>query len=167
MNENYNKLDYLDLLKKESIDRKLNSEDYHRLSSYRSSEANYLNWCIREHYLELLDNFHKGKMETFYFCRGFENARMEVDNFQDALELYSIVVSPNDKSLIFGDLLEKIFYETEAYIQAADFNSTLAPSENYGIEVKEYEKRLKEHEVELKESVKKTYLKIQNFLKIK
>lgn len=165
MNENYNKREYLALLKKQSINGKLNSEDFDRILDYGIIATNYFNWCIREHYLDLLENFQKGKMETFDFCRCFDNTNKIVDNFTDVLESNLIVLSPNDKSLVFADLLEEIFDECEAYLQTADFDSRLYMSKDYNIEVKKHEKQLKEIEVELKKSVRETYLKIQNFLK--
>ena len=105
----------------------------------------HLDWCIREHYLDLLENFRKGKIQTFEFCISFENTGKLTSDIIDILESNLIILSPNEKSLGFSDLLEEVFDTCEAYLQDAEF-------------------RDENSEVEFKNSVEEIYLKIQNFL---
>lgn len=163
MNNIFNKIEYLELLKKQSINEKLNSKDFGRLLDYGTVITNYLNWCIREHYLDLLENFQKEKLQTFDFCKHFEDSNEVMSDFVEVLESNLIILSPTDKSLVFADLLQEIFYETEAYLQAADVDTLSGGATNYDFE--QHEIMLKELEVDLKKSVAETYLKIQNFLK--
>lgn len=164
---NFNKREYLKLLEKQSTNEKLKSEDFSKLKGYRIMVKNYFNWCIREHYLNLLENFQKGEIKTFDFCTSFQNTDEITRDFIDVLESKTIIISPNEKSLAFADLLEEIFEGCEAYLQNADFENQagLAMSKNYNIEVKKYETYLNEIEVGLKKCVKENYLKIQIFLK--
>ena len=106
----------------------------------------HMDWCIREHYLDLLENFRKGKIHTFEFCINFENTGKLTSDIVDILESNLILLSPNKKSLDFSDLLEEVFDTCEAYLQDAEF-------------------RNENSEVEFKNSIEEIYLKIQNLLK--
>ena len=59
------------LLKKKSVIA--NSEDSKKLLRHSTMTNGHLDWCIHEHYLDLLKNFRKGKIQTFEFCISFEN----------------------------------------------------------------------------------------------
>ena len=140
MDINYNKIEHLELLKKKSMIA--NSEDYKKLLSYSTMTNNHLDWCIREHYLDLLENFRKGKIQTFEFCISFENTGKLTSDILDILESNLIILSPNEKSLGFSDLLEEVFDTCEGYLQDAEF-------------------RDENSEIEFKNSVEKIFLKIQ------
>ena len=75
----------------------------------------HLDWCIHEHYLDLLENYRKGKIQTFEFCISFENTRKLTSDILDILESNLIILLLNKKSLGFSDLLEKVFDTCEAY----------------------------------------------------
>lgn len=105
----------------------------------------HLDWCIREHYLDLLENFLKMETQTFEFCISFENTGKVTSDIIDILESNLIILSPNEKSLGFSNLLEKVFATCEAYLQELEFCD-----EN--------------SEVEFKNSIEEIYLKIQKFL---
>lgn len=143
MGINYNKIEHLDLLKKKSVIT--NSEESRKLLRYSTMTNGYLDWCMSEHYLYLLENFRKGKIKTFEFCISFENTGKLTSDIIDILESNLIILSPNEKSLDFSDLLEEVFDICEAYLQNAEF-------------------RDENSEVEVKNSVEEIYLKIQNFL---
>ena len=143
MDINYNKIEHLELLKKKSMIA--NSEDYKKLLSYSTMTNNHLDWCIREHYLDLLENFRKGKIQTFEFCISFENTGKLTSDILDILESNLIILSPNEKSLGFSDLLEEVFDTCEGYLQDAEF-------------------RDENSEVEFKNSVEEIFLKIQKYL---
>ena len=56
MDKNYNKIEHLELLKKrKSVN--LNSEDSQKCLHYSSMTNGCLDWCIRDNYLELLEDF--------------------------------------------------------------------------------------------------------------
>ena len=69
----------------------------------------HLDCWISEHYFDLLENFRKGKIQTFEVCRSFKNTDKLSSNILDILESNLIILSPNEKSFGFSDLLEKIF----------------------------------------------------------
>jgi hypothetical protein len=105
----------------------------------------HLDWCIREHYLDLLENFRKGKIKTFEFCITFEEIGKLTSDIIDILESNLIILSPNEKSLRFSDLLEEVFASCRSYLEDAEF-------------------RDENSEVEFKNYVEELYCKIQNFL---
>ena len=144
MGINYNKIEHLELLKKKSVIA--NSEDSRKLLRYSTVTNGHLDWCIREHYLDLLENYQKGKIQTFEFCISFENTGKLTSDILDILESNLIILSPNEKSLGFSDLLEEVFDTCEVYLQ------------------EEPEFRDKNSEVEVKNSVEEIFLKIQKYL---
>lgn len=113
MGINYNKIEHLELLKKSVI---ANSEDSRKLLRYSTMTNGHLDWCIREYYLDLFENFRKGKIQTFEFCISFENTGKLTSDIIDILESNLIILSPNEKSLGFSDLLEEVFDTCEAYL---------------------------------------------------
>lgn len=143
MGINYNKIEHLELLKKKSVIA--NSEDSKKLLRYSTMTNGHLDWCIREHYFGLLENFRKGKIQTFEFCISFENTGKLTSDILDILESNLIILSPNEKSLGFSDLLEEVFDTCEGYLQDAEF-------------------RDENSEVEFKNSVEEIFLKIQKYL---
>ena len=144
----YNKTEYLDLLKKKSMTANANPEDYTKLISYSAMANRYLDWCIREYYLDLLENFRKGKIETFEFCVSFEDTGKLTSDILRILESNLIILSPDEKSLGFADLLEEVFDTCETYLQyEPEFRY-----ENYEVEG------------EVKDSIEEIYLKIQKYL---
>ena len=143
MGINSNKIEHLELLKKKSVIANL--EDSKKLLRYSTMANGHLDWCIREHYLDLLENFRKGKIQTFEFCISFENTGKLTSDILDILESNLIILSPNEKSLGFSDLLEEVFDTCEAYLQDAEF-------------------RDENSEVEVKNSVEEIFLKIQKYL---
>jgi len=145
MGINYNKREHLELLKRKSVIVNAKSEDCRKLRRYSMMTISSLNWCIREHYLDLLENFRKGKLQTFDFCISFDNTGRVTSDILDILESNLILLAPNDVSLGFSDLLQEIFDACEAYLQDPEF-------------------RDENSDVELKNSVEESYLKIQNFL---
>lgn len=143
MSKNYNRMKHLELLKKEPR----NSEDSRELLIYSTITNCYLDWCIRDNYLELLGDLLEGKIKTFEFCISFERIGKLTSDIIDILESNFILLSPNEKSLGFSDLLEEVFDVCEEYLQDAESGDTNSNSE-----------------VEFKDSVKEIYLKIQKIL---
>ena len=107
MGINYNKVEHLELLQKKSLI--VNSEDSTKLLIYSTMTNGHLDWYIREHYLELLENFRKGKIQTFEFSINFEKSGKLTSDIIDILESNYIILSPNEKSLGFSYLLEEFF----------------------------------------------------------
>ena len=164
MDKGFEKVEYLKLLKKkQSINEKLTSEDSNKCLDYSIRTEDYLSWLIREHYLELLEKLEKGEIKTLEFCVDFENTSNIMSDVREILESNLIVLSPNEKSFAFADLLEEIYDECEAYLQTANADARIGLSTNYDFE--KHEMELKEDEVSLKKSIKETYLKIQKLLK--
>ena len=71
------------------------------------------------------------KSPTFEFCISFENTEKLTSDILNVLEANLIILSPNEKSLGFSDLLEELFDTCEAYLQDAEFRH-----ENSEVEVK-------------------------------
>ena len=159
----HNKLEYLQLLNKRSTNGELNSEDYEQWLKYAGRAKNYLNWCIREHYTYLMENFQNGKIEAFDFCISFQDANNTLmGNVIPILESNLILLTPNEKSLAFVKLLEEIFDDVDDYLFTAD---DLDQARLRDCDLQKYERELQENEIYLKAAVKESYLKIQRFLK--
>ena len=60
-----------------------------------------------------MENFRKRKIQTFEFCISFENTGKLISDIIDNLESNLIILSPNDFSLSFSDLLEEVFNTCE------------------------------------------------------
>ena len=150
MDLNYNRKEHLELLKKGIVS--LESEDSKKLMRYKTMMNTYLDWCIREYYLELLENFQEGEIEACNFCITFENTGKLTSDILDILESNLIILSPNKKALGFVDLLEEIFDACYAYLE----------------DVRDYEFYIKndmqKYDMEFKNSIEEIYLKIQSFL---
>ena len=68
-----------------------------------------MDWCIREIYLELLEDFQKREINTFEFCLAFENTGKLTSNILEIFESNLIIFSPDEKALAFSNLLEEVF----------------------------------------------------------
>ena len=148
----YNKREHLELLKKKKSGD-ISCDDSEKCLNYSALTNGHLDWCIREHYLDLLENFRKGKIQTFEFCISFENTGKLTSDIIDILESNLIILSPDEKSLGFSDLLEEVFDLCQDYFQDLEFLDANPNSE-------EFEKS----KIEFNNSLGKIYLKIQNFL---
>jgi hypothetical protein len=76
----------------------VNCEDSKKLLKYSTMTNSYLDWCIRKHYLDFLENFRKGKIQNFEFCISFENTGKLTSDIIDTLESNLIILSPTEKS---------------------------------------------------------------------
>ena len=165
MTKNYDKQEYLRLLKKQSLNEQLNLEDSSKLRKYKIFLMKYFNWCIRQQYLDVLEKLQKGKIEPMAFCLRFEEINFAIENFVRVLESKLIIVSPHDTSLIFGDLLEEIFVQIDDLLLVRDSQTQVSlTDDDYELKLEKEIRDFELQEVELKESVRKTYLKIQDFL---
>ena len=144
MHKNYSKKQHLELLKKKSMSISL-EEDFYELIKYSSMLNGNLDWCIRENYLELLEDFRKGKMKAFEFCITFEKTGKLTGDIIDILESNLILLSPDEKSFGFSDLLEEIFDLCSTHLEDTEFHD-------------------KNSEVEFKNSIEEIYFQIQNYL---
>lgn len=148
----YNKLEHLQLLKKKKSDD-ISRDDSQKCLKYSALTNCRLDWCIRETYLEFLEDFQKRKINTFQFCLAFENTGKLTSDIIDIFESNFIILSPDQKALEFSNLLEEIFDLCQDYFQDLEFLDANLSSE-------EFEKS----KIEFKNSIEKVYLKIQKFL---
>ena len=112
-----------------------------------------MDWCIREHYLDLLENFQKGKISTFDFCLAFENTGKLTSDIIDIFESNFIILSPDEKVVDFSNLLEEVFDLCRDYFQDLEFLDANPSSEDF-----------EKSKIEFNNSLGKIYLKIQKFL---
>lgn len=144
MNKNYNKKRHLELLKKgpRSMQSK---EDYSELSNYSCILNGHLDWEARDHYLELLEDFRKGKIKDLEFCFNFQNRGKLNNEVADILESNLILLSPDEKSFGFSDLIEEILDRCFWEIEDSEFHD-------------------KNSEIEFKNFIEKTYFQIKKYL---
>ena len=148
----YNKIEHLALLKKRKSGD-ISQDDYQKCLNYSALTNCRLDWCIREIYVELLEDFQKGKINTFEFCLAFENTGKLTSDIIDIFESNFIILSPDEKALDFSNLLEEVFDLCQNYFQDLEFLDANPNPE-------EFEKS----KIEFNNSLKKIYLKIQKFL---
>ena len=96
----YNKREHLELLKKKSGD--ISRDDCQKCLNYSALTNCRLDWCIRETYVELLEDFQKGKINTSEFCLAFENTGKLTSDIIDIFESNFIILSPDEKVLDFS-----------------------------------------------------------------
>ena len=109
---NYDKKLHLELLKdSEDLTGELRLKFLH----YSAIQFNYLNWEIRDQYLELLGKFVEKKIDSFNFRVGFSERYQSIEKVADLLKSNRVLLSPDQNSLEFGDLLAKIDNSCKAY----------------------------------------------------
>ena len=109
---NYDKKLHLELLKdSEDLTGELRLKFLH----YSAIQFNYLNWEIRDQYLELLGKFVEKKIDSFNFRVGFSERYQSIEKVADLLKSNRVLLSPDQNSLEFGDLLAKIDNCCKAY----------------------------------------------------
>lgn len=110
---NYEKKLHYKFLTQQGID--LNDEVNSRLRTYSIILIDHLNWEIRDQYLELLDKFIDKKIDSFNFRIAFCERYESIEKVADLLKSNRVLLSPDQNSLEFGDLLAKIDDCCKAY----------------------------------------------------
>lgn len=141
---NYDKKQHLKFLK-ESQEKSTISN---KLSRYSDLLVSHLDWESRDNYLELLDKFLQEKIDIGEFYIRFRERYRLSDEVKDILELNFIILSPHPKSLDFADFIIEI----------------LDACELYSPDPEPIRFKYQFDETEFCNSIKGTYLKIQNFL---
>lgn len=142
----YEKKRHLELLNQQG---ELNDELNSKLRIYSIILIDHLNWEIQDQYLELLDKFMEKKINIFNFRNAFCERYTSIEQVADVLESNRVFLSPNQKSLEFGDLLAKI----ENCCQA------------YSGDPEPFRNKFEIGDVEFRTSVEKTYFQMKKFLK--
>ena len=140
---NYDKKQHLELLNQQGDEFKS------KLRTYSIILIDHLNWEIRDQYLELLKNYMEEKIDTCNFRNRFCERYESTEKVADLLKSNRVLLSPDENSLDFGDLLSKIDSCCKAY--SADPEPFRDKFEIGG--------------VEFRISIEKIYFKIQKFLK--
>lgn len=138
---NYNKKQHLEILNQQGAE--FNS----KLLTYSIILIDQLNWEIRDQYLELLENYLKEKNDILNFRIRFFERYESIAKVADLLQSNRVLLSPDEKSLDFGDLLSKIDNCCKAYSNDPE----------------PYRNKSEIGDVEFRTSIEKIYLKIQNF----
>ena len=148
----YNKREHLELLKKKKSGD-ISRDDCQKCLNYSALTNCRLDWCIRETYIELLEDFQKGKINTSEFCLAFENTGKLTSDIIDIFESNFIILSPDEKVVDFSNLLEEVFDLCRDYFQDLEFLDANPSSEDF-----------EKSKIEFNNSLEKIYLKIQKFL---
>jgi hypothetical protein len=75
----------------------------------------HLNWEIRDQYLELLENYMEEKEDILNFRIRFCERYESTEKVADLLKSNRVVLSPDENSLDFGDLLSEIYECCKVY----------------------------------------------------
>jgi hypothetical protein len=142
---NYEKKRHLELLSQQS------DEFESKLLTYSIILISHLNREIWYQYLELLENYREEKIDSFNFRMIFCERYESIEKVADLLESNRVLLSPNENSLYFGNLLSEIGSCCKAY---SDNPEPFRDKSEIG-------------ETEFRISIEKIYFKIQNFLKEK
>ena len=124
----------------------LNDELNSRLRTYSIILIDHLNWEIRNQYLELLENYMEEKRDTFNFRIRFCERYESIEKVAYLLKSNRVLLSPDENSLDFGDLLSELDNCCKAYSDDPE------PFRN----------KFEIGDVEFRTSIEKIYLKIQN-----
>ena len=123
MNKNFKKeklYEFLNYDKKLNLELLKDSEDLTgelrlKFLHYSAIQFNHLNWEIRYQYLELLDKFIDKKIDSFNFRIAFCERYESIEKVADLLKSNRVLLSPDENSLDFGDLLSEIDSCCKAY----------------------------------------------------
>ena len=118
-----------------------------KLLTYSIMLIDQLNWEIRDQYLELLENYMEEKSDILNFRIRFCERYESTEKVADVLKSNRVLLSPDENSLDFGDLLSKIDSCCEVYSNDPE------PFRN-DFEI---------GDVEFRTSIEKIYLEIQKF----
>ncbi len=127
----------------------LNDELESELRMYSIILTNHLHWEIRDQYMELLEQFTKSKIDIPDFRMKFLERSRSIEDVSDVLESNRVLLSPDEKSLDFADLLMNI----------ADCCYM------YSGQPKPFRNSIEMGSGEFRISVEKTYSQLKNFLK--
>lgn len=106
---NYDKKRHLELLNKQGDEFKS------KLRTYSIILIDHLNWEIQDQYLELLENYREKKIDSFNFRIRFCERYESIEKVGDLLKSNRVLLSPDQNSLEFGNLLSKIDNCCKAY----------------------------------------------------
>ena len=140
---NYDKKRHLELLNQQGDEFKS------KLRTYSIILIDHLNWEIRDQYLELLENYKEGKIDSFNFIIKFEERYNSIEKVADLLKSNRVLLSPDKNSLNFGDFLSEIEPCCKVY------------SDN----PEPFQQKCELNDVEFGNEIGKIYEKIQKFLK--
>ncbi len=140
---NYDKKRHLELLNQQGDEFKS------KLRTYSIILIDHLNWEIRDQYLELLENYREEKIDSFNFRIRFCERYESIEKVADLLKSNRVLLSPDENSLDFGDLLSEI----ESCCKA------------YSDDPEPFRNKFEIGDVEFRIAIEKIYFKIQNFLK--
>ena len=117
--QNLNKKRRYELLKDcENLNQQekiLSNELNSRLRTYSIILIDHLNWEIRDQYLELLNKFMEKKMDILKFRIEFCERYESIEKVADVLKSNRVLLSPDENSLEFSNLLLKIYNFCELY----------------------------------------------------
>ena len=164
----FNKKRYRELLEySQSLKKKgknlsdICESDFLELLTYSTRLYKQLDWECRDSYAELMDLFLKSKISEGTLKIKFLEIQESQEQVQQALESNLIILSPNPNSDSVADLIS----ELQWVLEDLSLDSTLSLEELESlIKENKYEEAEKKKEHEIYNSVKKIYLKIQNFL---
>jgi hypothetical protein len=162
----YTKRRYFELLLLQK-NSKITDDEWSELLEYSSLTNNYLNWCFKEHYLTLLDNFMEEETienetikektirkdhKLFTFCLNFCTAADLISDIVEKLEANLIILEPYQESISFSEKLEDLIEICFMYIDDLHLFENKSISE------------LKLFQKEITDSIKTSYYDIKSAL---
>jgi hypothetical protein len=137
---NYDKKRYLELLKKKSVNSQQSEEEFSELLSYSALLEMQITWETRFLFVELLEQFLKGKISMGDFVGEFLDRDSLNSQTLSILESNLILFSPDEKSLGFSDLIENIYWTCEQIGSSAEDADTIFRNsiEKYFLEIQNY-----------------------------
>jgi hypothetical protein len=115
---NYDKKEHYKLLDQQDKERATsvyNQELDKKLSEYSIILLYQLHWEIRDQYVELVTKFMENKIETFELITQFEKRFESIIDIRNILISNRVLLSPDERSLDFHDLLITIYDDCQAY----------------------------------------------------
>ena len=108
-NINYNKQRYIELLKLKYLQKKvLTSTEEAELNKYLYMLEEILDWETKDQYIELLEQFLSGKINSFIFSIKFKERNDLNTEVFNSLKANFILLSPHEQSKEFSDFINEI-----------------------------------------------------------
>ena len=142
-NINYNKQRYIELLKLKYLQKKvLTSTEEAELNKYLYVLEETLDWETKDQYVDLLEQFLSGEINSFTFSIKFkERNDLNTEAF-NSLKANFILLSPHEQSKEFSDFISEIIDFCYSYSEVFELDLPQETRDSYELEFRNFMEKI-------------------------
>jgi hypothetical protein len=142
-NINYNKQRYIELLKLKYLQKKvLTSIEEAELNKYLYVLEETLDWETKDQYVDLLEQFLSGEINSFTFSIKFkERNDLNTEAFNN-LKANFILLSPHEQSKEFSDFISEIIDFCYSYSEVFDLGLPQETRDSYELDFRNFMEKI-------------------------